>query len=201
MGTVHGDEAAPVQAVLAPVMYIGHTCRYALFLPYECPCRGLFSSISIHIQSLCLPQQLQVKNPETGDQYIVAESRLSEIPGAVPKPQKGKKKGPQPAGFLIIQRMKGTDLVGLNYAPLFPFFSHLKESGAFRVVADGYVTSDSGTGVVHQAPAFGEDDYRVCLANGVVQKGQPLPCPVDASGFFTEEASVFSGMYVTHACH
>eukprot|EP00803_Ostreobium_quekettii_P004677 evm.model.scf_312.8 EVM.evm.TU.scf_312.8 scf_312:69741-82588(+) len=152
--------------------------------------------------ALCVNPQfdyVKVKNPETGDQYIVAESRLSEIPGAVPKPQKGKKKGPQPAGFSVIQKMKGTDLVGLKYAPLFPFFCHLKESGAFRVVADGYVTSDSGTGVVHQAPAFGEDDFRVCLANGVVQKGQPLPCPVDASGCFTEEASDFSGMYVKDA--
>ena len=39
--------------------------------------------------------------------------------------------------------------------------------GAFRVVADGYVTADNGTGIVHCAPAFGEDDMRVCLANGV----------------------------------
>jgi hypothetical protein len=48
--------------------------------------------------------------------------------------------------------------VGATYEPLFPYFAD--HSSAFRVVSDGYVTDDSGTGVVHQAPAFGEDDYR-----------------------------------------
>lgn len=48
--------------------------------------------------------------------------------------------------------------VGATYQPLFPYFS--SQPGAFRVVSDTYVTDDSGTGVVHQAPAFGEDDYR-----------------------------------------
>lgn len=94
----------------------------------------------------------------------------------------------------MLSKFKGSALVGLRYTPLFPFFAHLKapllpesqptsltppntldplgevspRSGAFRVVADSYVTSDSGTGVVHQAPAFGEDDMRVCLANGEI---------------------------------
>jgi isoleucyl-tRNA synthetase len=48
--------------------------------------------------------------------------------------------------------------VGASYEPLFPYFAD--HGSAFRVVSDGYVTDDSGTGVVHQAPAFGEDDYR-----------------------------------------
>jgi isoleucyl-tRNA synthetase len=52
---------------------------------------------------------------------------------------------------------------------LFDYFVALSDV-AFKVVADNYVSDDSGTGVVHCAPAFGEDDYRVCLANGVIQK-------------------------------
>lgn len=56
-----------------------------------------------------------------------------------------------------------------RYLPLFPYFQELTPV-AFRVLADGFVTDDSGTGVVHCAPAFGEDDYRVCLANGIIQK-------------------------------
>lgn len=48
--------------------------------------------------------------------------------------------------------------VGAQYEPLFPYFA--SHHDGFRVVSDGYVTDDSGTGVVHQAPAFGEDDYR-----------------------------------------
>lgn len=53
--------------------------------------------------------------------------------------------------------------------PLFDYFSDYSEV-AFKVVGDNYVTDDSGTGVVHCAPAFGEDDYRVCLASNIIQK-------------------------------
>ena len=55
---------------------------------------------------------------------------------------------------------------------------------AFRVCIDDYVTEGSGTGVVHQAPAYGEDDYRVCLAHGIISKGSTLPDPVDENGCF-----------------
>ena len=60
---------------------------------------------------------------------------------------------------------------------------------------DTYVTSDSGTGVVHQAPAFGEDDLRIGLANGVVKEGD-LPCPIDATGKFLDVVSHYAGMYI-----
>jgi isoleucyl-tRNA synthetase len=55
-----------------------------------------------------------------------------------------------------------------RYTPLFDFFMEFQDT-AFRVVADNYVTDDSGTGVVHCAPAFGEDDHRVCLAAGIIE--------------------------------
>lgn len=48
-------------------------------------------------------------------------------------------------------------------------------------------------GVVHQAPAFGEDDYRVCLAHNIIEKGEGIPCPVDLNGRFTEEVTDFAG--------
>jgi isoleucyl-tRNA synthetase len=105
---------------------------------------------------------------------------------------------PAAAGFEILSRFPGRDLDGLRYEPLFPFFkSHAEDTQnhprAFSVVTDGYVTSESGTGVVHQAPAFGEDDYRVCLSHGVVAKGEGIPCPVDLNGRFTEAVADFSG--------
>lgn len=56
-----------------------------------------------------------------------------------------------------------------RYEPLFKYFVEFSDV-AFRVVADNYVTDDSGTGIVHCAPAFGEDDYRVCLQNNVISK-------------------------------
>ena len=67
--------------------------------------------------------------------------------------------------------MKGKELEGRTYEPLFPYFARFKASGAFRVVCDEYVTASGGTGVVHQAPAFGEDDYRVAIANGAPMIG------------------------------
>lgn len=67
--------------------------------------------------------------------------------------------------------MKGSELVGKTYKPMFPFFESLKaqpgsDTGSFRVLSDTYVTADAGTGIVHQAPFFGEDDYRVCRKFG-----------------------------------
>ena len=52
-------------------------------------------------------------------------------------------------GFEVLSKCVGKDLVGLRYVPLFPYFTHLAPA-AFRVVSDGYVTDDSGTGIVHQ---------------------------------------------------
>ncbi|KAF2300184.1 hypothetical protein GH714_010457 [Hevea brasiliensis] len=70
---------------------------------------------------------------------------------------------------------------------------------AFRVVADNYVTDDSGTGIVHCAPAFGEDDYRVCIENQIINKGEILIVAVDDDGCFTERITDFSGRYVKDA--
>ena len=63
----------------------------------------------------------------------------------------------------IIARLKGAELKGRTYQPLFPYFANLKQQGAFQVVADPYVTADSGVGIVHQAPAFGEGAAPVFL--------------------------------------
>ena len=149
--------------------------------------------------ALCVHPELEyvrARDPATGRVYIVAAARLSELPGAVPEPKK-KKAGA--AGFEILKRFPGRELAGAAYEPLFPYFAPLRASGAFVVTTDAYVTSDSGTGVVHQAPAFGEDDYRVCLAAGVIAKGEGLPCPVDDAGRFTSEVADFAGQYVKDA--
>ena len=72
----------------------------------------------------------------------------------------------------------------------------MKAKGAFRVLVDTYVTSESGTGVVHQAPYFGEDDYRVCLRYNIIAKDSEPICPVDMTGCFADEVTHFKGMYV-----
>jgi isoleucyl-tRNA synthetase len=64
------------------------------------------------------------------------------------------------------------------------------------VLADAYVTDSSGTGIVHQAPAFGEDDHRICVAHGIVRDDEIPPCPIDESGKFTSEVPEYQGRYV-----
>ena len=128
--------------------------------------------------------------------YVLAEARLVQL---YPKINNEKLKPQQRADlraelFEVLEQYKGADIVGWKYEPIFPYFKDWE--GAFRVVSDGYVTADSGTGIVHQAPAFGEDDYRVCIANGVVKKGVDIPCPVDMNGKFTAEVTDFAGKHV-----
>ncbi len=86
---------------------------------------------------------------------------------------------------IILSQCKGRDLVGKTYEPLFPYFADLKDK-AFRVVTADYVGADEGVGIVHTAPAFGEDDYWTCKNNGI-----PLVNPVDEKGRFTEEVTDF----------
>ncbi|KAG6551039.1 hypothetical protein Mapa_007272 [Marchantia paleacea] len=169
---------------------------------------------------------VKVKSKATGSVYIVTESRLSQLPtpkkgktdapkaeavkvaetpakGAAKKgDKKAVKEASEPAvdmsAYEVLAKYKGSDLVGKRYTPLFPYFTDYSKE-AFKVVADNYVTDDAGTGVVHCAPAFGEDDYRVCLVNGVIVKGADLPNPVDANGCFTATVSDFQGRYVKEA--
>jgi isoleucyl-tRNA synthetase len=64
------------------------------------------------------------------------------------------------------------------------------------VLVDKYVTDADGTGIVHQAPAFGEDDHRIALAHGIIAADEAPPSPIDDSGKFTKEAPDFEGQYV-----
>lgn len=70
------------------------------------------------------------------------------------------------------------------------------EDRAFRVVVDEYVTSNDGTGIVHQAPAFGDDDHRIAVANGIIRPEEMPPCPIDDAGRFTYDVPDFEGQHV-----
>jgi isoleucyl-tRNA synthetase len=95
----------------------------------------------------------------------------------------------------VVARMKGAELVGLRYEPLFPFFSkHKDDDVAFRVIASGHVTTEDGTGLVHMAPAYGEEDFRACRAEGM-----PVVDPVDDEGRFTQPVSDWLGQHVKEA--
>lgn len=94
----------------------------------------------------------------------------------------------------IISTFKGTELLGTRYAPLFPYYEDLQSKGAFQVIHSDHVTLDAGVGLVHMAPAFGEDDYFACQKNGI-----PLVNPVDNDGVFLPIISDFAGRAVKEA--
>ena len=82
--------------------------------------------------------------------------------------------------YEVLQTLPGSDLVGISYTPLFNFFH--ERTDAFRVLAADFVDTTEGTGIVHMAPGFGEDDQIVCEANGI-EIGEAVP--VDDQGRFT----------------
>jgi isoleucyl-tRNA synthetase len=111
--------------------------------------------------------------------YVLAEARLAayakELDGAE-----------------VLGTVRGSELVGQRYAPLFPYFAD--HAGAFRVFGGDFVTTEDGTGVVHMAPGFGEDDYQVCKDNGI-----ELVVPVNSRGEFTQEVLDYAGIQVFEA--
>jgi isoleucyl-tRNA synthetase len=136
---------------------------------------------------------VRVRDIKSGRIVILAESRLVQLYPAMTK------KGYKGGEFEVLKSYTGTELVGMEYEPLFDFFEPEYAGRGFRVLADPYVDSESGTGVVHQAPAFGEDDFRVCMEFGVIRKGSSLPLPVDESGRFIEPVTPYKGMYFKDA--
>ena len=87
------------------------------------------------------------------------------------------------------------DLIGLEYEPLFNYYSEKSEEGAFRVFGADFVTTDNGTGVVHAAPAFGEDDFNTLQAAGM----KATVKPIDNSGCFTAAVTEYAGQYIKDA--
>ena len=120
-------------------------------------------------------------NDGTKAHYILAEARLAAY-------------YKEPSLLNIIWKKKGVELAGLCYEPLFSYFKEAAGENAFRTYLGDFVTTDDGTGIVHTAPGFGEDDARVLKGTGV-----PVICPVDAECRFTAEVSDFTGLFVKDA--
>jgi isoleucyl-tRNA synthetase len=120
---------------------------------------------------------VRVREASTGRRYILAAARLDAV-------------FPQ-GGVHVEAEFSGELLVGVRYEPLFPYFADRLEDGAFKVIHADHVTLDTGSGVVHIAPAFGEEDYEAARKTGV-----PLVNPVDDDGLFTREVPDYQGRAV-----
>ncbi|MFM8848298.1 MAG: isoleucine--tRNA ligase [Actinomycetota bacterium] len=111
-----------------------------------------------------------------GERLVLAEARLGayerELEGAV-----------------RVGTLRGSELVGRRYRPLFDYFA--ATPNAFRVLGGDFVTTDDGTGVVHMAPGFGEDDQLACQAAGI-----ETICPMDSHGCYTAEVVDWAGQHV-----
>lgn len=94
----------------------------------------------------------------------------------------------------VVKSIQGRELVGRRYEPFFPYYRALATEGYFRILEADFVTLDDGVGVVHCAPAFGEDDYWLCKRNGLGVRN-----PVDSKGCFTQEITEFAGRNVHEA--
>lgn len=111
-----------------------------------------------------------------GEKLILAEARLSVLEGA----------------YTIVERFRGTHLAGLQYERLFDY--HPVDRKAFYVVEADFVTTEDGTGIVHIAPAYGEDDYQAAKKYNL-----PTIHPVNRSGEFGSEVTDFAGKFVKDA--
>ena len=114
-----------------------------------------------------------------GTRYVIAEALLANYAAELGQ-------------AITVATMKGSDLVGRHYAPLFDYFADTEN--AFQVLAADFVSIEDGTGIVHLAPGFGEDDQVVANAAGI-----PTICPMDEHGRYTGEVADFAGTHVFDA--
>lgn len=129
-------------------------------------------------------EYVKVRAKENGEIYYLARARLE----AVFK----KSKKPEDAPFEILSEVHSSSLAGRRYRPLFEYFKD--QPHAFQILVDDFVSTEDGTGVVHMAPAYGEDDFRVCNAAGI-----GLVDPLDEEAKFRAYISDFSGLFVKDA--
>ena len=117
-----------------------------------------------------------------GESLILARPRLDAV--------FGKRK----AEIASVAEQPVAELLTMSYVPLFDDFADLRGEGAFRVVAADFVSTEDGTGIVHIAPGFGEDDHLLGQRAGI-----PVVCPIDADCCFTDEVAEYAGQFVKDA--
>jgi len=123
---------------------------------------------------------VRVRHKTSGKIYILAQALLTPTFKTVEELE-------------VLATFKGSELIGMKYEPLFPYFT-AKVPNGFRVIQSDHVTTESGTGIVHMAPAFGEEDYYACIKEGL-----PVVNPVDDDGMFTSEVPDYQGRRVKDA--
>lgn len=125
-------------------------------------------------------EYIEVLDHQSKERYILALARLEHYYKNADE-------------YTIQKRFLGKDIEGKRYLPLFPYFENISEN-TFKIVLADYVSTEDGTGIVHTAPGFGEDDYNTGLKYNL-----PTVSPVDENGEFTEEVFDYKGKHVKEA--
>lgn len=137
-----------------------------------------------------------VRVRHNGDTLVLAKallSRLDQCEHQHDADSETEEPKPEPC-YEIIDEFKGSDIAGRKYKPILPFMKPAKGENAFVIVTADFVSMEDGSGIVHIAPAFGEDDYRVGKENGL-----SFFQPVKANGTFTDEVEPWAGIFVKKA--
>lgn len=116
---------------------------------------------------------------ENGEQYVICEATAGNYKKQLETLEK-------------VGTIKGSELIGRRYTPLFPYFEHTEN--AFQVISGDFITTEDGTGIVHIAPGFGEDDLNVCRDADI-----GVVCPVDNKGRFTKQVPEWEDQLVFDA--
>ncbi|KAK7430947.1 hypothetical protein QQZ08_002476 [Neonectria magnoliae] len=132
-------------------------------------------------------EYIKIFDETTQRHFILLESGLTTI-----------FKNPKKAKYKVLGKIPGKSMIGWKYEPIFKYFTE-KYSDCFRVIGADYVEAGQGTGLVHQAPAFGQEDYDAATAAGVITPERLPPCPVDDKGCFTSEVPEYAGQHVKAA--
>ena len=152
-----GYQEDSVNTVIVPLKRVD---KDEYFLAWTTTPWTLIANVAICVN----PDLTYIKAESMGYKFILAESLAEKVLGE---------------DFKVLETYKGSDLVGIKYEQLMPFVK--VEGKCHEVIADNYVTAVDGTGVVHIAPAFGDDDNRVCQKNGI-----GFINPVGEDGCYTE---------------
>lgn len=122
-----------------------------------------------------------IKDHKSDKQFILAQARLEAYYKSSEE-------------YTILKQLKGIDIAGRRYEPLFDYFADQFDNRAFRVILEDSVSVEDGTGIVHAAPAFGEVDFYACQREGI-----DLVNPVDNNGLFTSQIPEYKGLFVKEA--
>jgi isoleucyl-tRNA synthetase len=150
--------------------------------------------------ALCVGKEIGyviVEDLESGDHLVFAEARLAAYDKSLGKALSSNSEAAGQRGekYRLMRRVVGADLVGLRYEPVFSYYANdPAQQNSFVVLEDGFVTTEDGTGIVHIAPAYGEDDFRICRRAGI-----DLVDPLDAEARFLEPVTDYVGLFCKDA--